>query len=35
MSGSMVRRALATEPQQYAAGMRVHVGWGAFALVAR
>jgi SAM-dependent methyltransferase len=30
-----VRRALATEPQHYAAGMRAHVGWGAFALAAR
>lgn len=30
-----VRRELVTEPQQYAAGMRAHVGWGVFALVAR
>ncbi|MFE5292612.1 SAM-dependent methyltransferase [Isoptericola sp. NPDC056618] len=30
-----VRRLLATEPQQYAAGARVHFGWGVFALIAR
>jgi SAM-dependent methyltransferase len=30
-----VRRLLATEPQQYAAFMRVHFGWGVFALIAR
>lgn len=30
-----VRRLLATEPRQYAAGMRAHFGWGVFALVAR
>ena len=30
-----VRRLLATEPSQYAAGMRTHVGWGVFALIAR
>ncbi|MBD3777810.1 MAG: class I SAM-dependent methyltransferase [Micrococcales bacterium] len=30
-----VRRLLATEPQQYAAGVRAHLGWGVFALIAR
>ncbi|MCG2801941.1 MAG: class I SAM-dependent methyltransferase [Cellulomonas sp.] len=30
-----VRRLLATEPQQYAAFMRAHFGWGVFALIAR
>lgn len=30
-----VRRLLATEPQQYAACMRAHFGWGVFALIAR
>jgi len=30
-----VRRLLATEPQQYAAGARTHFGWGVFALIAR
>ncbi|MCG2799106.1 MAG: hypothetical protein L6367_11260, partial [Cellulomonas sp.] len=30
-----IRRLLATEPQQYAAFMRVHFGWGVFALIAR
>ena len=30
-----VRRLLATEPRQYAAGTRAHFGWGVFALIAR
>ena len=30
-----VRRLLATEPQEYAAGVRAHLGWGVFALIAR
>lgn len=30
-----VRRLLATEPAQYAASMREHVGWGVFALIPR